>query len=592
MTYFSPVLNFSFLVALGLMLTACGHEPVSDISLVGTGQASLGGVLVQGEGQAAVAGSRVRLYRAGDHSRAVGQTQTDGGGHFSFQTIPAGQYDLGFEASSYAASELLGTVAREAAPLEYAAIQLPVRDPGGVSSVPELSISRTDTGQTDVSQNTSPGTPQTFADRLNLRVRTMPASPHQRPLRGFEVTLLQPGDDGTLAPLHPAGGVVSADPQADVADSGPLSLGVGSVSGETLLEVAATDFNNNRVARLIPVTVAGGVGGTVSAPADVSAVAYTLATPAPGGMLKVLLSWTMPSLSGVRGFEVWRSGAATGLWRRVALSDPGGCNGSLCRAVDSSASLRAGQDYIYRVTAVGQNRADSQTGTQTGGAASTHPLPLFRPGLISPAAGQSGLPLAPLYTLHAPLESIGASGVLAQLGVQDDLLGNSVPWSADVQLRRVLGQTAQPTGQPDLQVLVARGGGYDLVYSSLNPAGNLSGVGYDPQAEQLSLTHNFNNAGTVLQPARRYRLTLGRSAAFRLQDPARPPGAANPVVAYSVYSDPVAGGPLACPAAPLVPAQIRTGQIGAGQIGTGGPCLEGGPSLEFTTRTTTTGAAP
>ena len=188
------------------------------------------------------------------------------------------------------------------------------------------------------------------------------------------------------------------------------------------------------------------------------------------------------------------------------------------------------------------------------------------------------LPLAPLYTLHAPLESIGATGVLAQLGVQDDLLGNSVPWSVDVQLRRVLGQAGQAAGQPDFQVLVARGGGYDLAYSSLNPAGNLSGVGYDPQAEQLSLTHNFDHAGTVLQPARRYRLTLGRSAAFRLQDPARPPGAANPVVAYSVYSDPVAGGPLACPAAPLVSAQI-----GTGQIGTAGPCLEGGPSLEFTT---------
>ena len=207
------------------------------------------------------------------------------------------------------------------------------------------------------------------------------------------------------------------------------------------------------------------------------------------------------------------------------------------------------------------------------------------------------MPLAPVYVLHAPLEGIGASGVLAQLGVQDDLLGNSVPWSVDVQLRRVLGQANQAAGQPDIQVLFARGGGFALAYSSLNPAGNLSGVGHDPQTEQLSLTHNFDNAGTGLQPARRYRLTLGRSAAFRLEDPARPPGAANPVVAYSVYSDPVASGPLACPAAPLVPAQIGTGQIGVGQsgvgqIGTAGPCLNVGPSLEFTTRETKTGAAP
>ena len=574
--------------ALALLLVGCGPAVSPDLDLVGTGQASLGGVLVQGEGQAAVAGSRVRLYRAGDHSRTVGQTRTDGDGHFSFRTIPAGQYDLGFEATGSAASELLGAVARETAPLNYAAIQLPVRDPGGVLSVPKLSIIRTDIGPA-----MSAGTPQAFADRLNLRVRTMPASAHQRPLQGFEVTLLQPADDGTPAPLHPAGGVVSTDPQAEPSDSGPLNLGVSSVSGDALLQVAATDFNNNRVAELIPVTVTGSVGGTVTAPADVSAVAYTLATPAPGGTLKVLVSWNVTSLAGVRGFEVWRSGAATDLWRRVALSEPGGCTGSLCRAVDSSDSLRAGQDYVYRVTAVGQNRVDSLTATQPGGARPvTHPLPLFRPSLTSPAAGQTGLPLAPVYVLHAPLEGIGASGVLAQLGVQDDLLGNSVPWSVDVQLRRVLGQTGQAAGQPDHQVLFARGGGSALAYSSLNPAGNLSGVSYDPQDEQLSLTHNFDNAGTGLQPARRYRMTLGRGAAFRLEDPARPPGAANPVVAYSVYSDPVASGPLACPAAPLVPAQIGSDQTGIGQIGTAGPCLNGGPSLEFTTQETKTGAAP
>lgn len=574
--------------ALALLLVGCGPAVSPDLDLVGTGQASLGGVLVQGEGQAAVAGSRVRLYRAGDHSRTVGQTRTDGDGHFSFRTIPAGQYDLGFEATGSAASELLGAVARETAPLKYAAIQLPVRDPGGVLSVPKLSIIRTDIGQA-----MSAGTPQAFADRLNLRVRTMPASAHQRPLQGFEVTLLQPADDGTPAPLHPAGGVVSTDPQAEPSDSGPLNLGVSSVSGDALLQVAATDFNNNRVAELIPVTVTGSVGGTVTAPADVSAVAYTLATPAPGGTLKVLVSWNVTSLAGVRGFEVWRSGAATDLWRRVALSEPGGCTGSLCRAVDSSDSLRAGQDYVYRVTAVGQNRVDSLMATQPGGARPvTHPLPLFRPSLTSPAAGQTGLPLAPVYVLHAPLEGIGASGVLAQLGVQDDLLGNSVPWSVDVQLRRVLGQTGQAAGQPDHQVLFARGGGSALAYSSLNPAGNLSGVSYDPQDEQLSLTHNFDNAGTGLQPARRYRMTLGRGAAFRLEDPARPPGAANPVVAYSVYSDPVASGPLACPAAPLVPAQIGSDQTGIGQIGTAGPCLNGGPSLEFTTQETKTGAAP
>ncbi|WP_424952081.1 hypothetical protein [Deinococcus sp.] len=542
------------------LLTSCGHDPTGDISIVGTGSARLAGVVVQGVGQAAVPGSRVRLYLPGDHSHSVGQVQTGGGGQFGFAEIPAGTYDLAFSNSGYAASELLGAAATDTGNV-YPVIQPPARDPGGVLGAPSLRVTRTDSGQT-----LTQAARQTFADRLPIRVQTTPESPHQRPLSRVEVSLLQTGT-GTQAAgaafseLRPAGGTVNADPQAQDADSGPLSLGVGSVSGDALLEASATDFNGNRVAQLFAVTVTGGSGGVVATPQSVAALAYTWK-----GGLEAQVIWSMDTLAGVNGFEVWRSGAAAGPWIRVALAETAACNGSLCSALDTSASLQMGQDYFYRVAAVGRTRAESALGTQP----STHTLPVFVPALVSPAANQSGLPLVPVYLLFAPTRQLGATGAIQTLSVHDDLLSNTTPWTATLQSRTVLGQAGQPADQPDHQVLLLTGGRYVQVYSDLTLAGetNLSGVTFDAQTERLALSHNFDGSGSALQPARRYRYTLGRSAAFRVQDPTRPPGAANPVVAYSVSSDPTGSGSQECPAQPLLP---------------GGPCLEGAPSLEFTT---------
>jgi len=544
------------------LLTACGPSAADtgtpDTSIVGTGTASLGGVLVQGSGQAPVGGSQVRLYLPGDHSHPVGQTTTAAGGQFTFAAIPAGRYDLSFSKASFAASELRGAVATPAG-LNYAVIQRPVRDPGAVLSAPELAVKRTDSGE-----SLSPAVRQSFTDRLPLDVQTTATSPHQRPLRTFEVSLLQQSG-ASFGELRPAGGTVNADPAAQTAvtDSGPLSLGVGSVSGDALLQVAATDFNGNRAAQLYPVNLAGSASGSaVTAPQNVTATAYTW-----GGaeaMTEVRVLWSVNSLAGVSGFEVWRAASASGPWSNVALAETAACNGSLCSALDTSAGLNAGQDYFYRVTAVGGNRADSDVGAQP----STHVLPVFQPALLSPAAGADGTDLRPAYILFSPAEQIGGTGAIEQLSVQDDLLGSGTPWTATVQTRTVLGQAGQAAGQSDHQVLLLQGGRYVQVYSDLTPAGNAGGVAYDPASQRLSLTHDFDGSGAALQPARRYRYTLGRSAAFRVQDPSRPPGATNPVVAYSVASDPAQGGPASCPAQPLVP---------------GGPCIEGGPSLEFTT---------
>ena len=48
----------------------------------------------------------------------------------------------------------------------------------------------------------------------------------------------------------------------------------------------------------------------------------------------------------------------------------------------------------------------------------------------------------------------------------------------------------------------------------------------------------YGLTATPLQSARRYSWMLNRAFAFRLADPAQPQSETNPVVAYSVYSDP------------------------------------------------------
>jgi hypothetical protein len=563
-----------FLGLLPLLLASCVDlsVPLPETS----GAASLGGVLVQGEGQPVLPGSQVNLYAAGDHSRLLAQVQTGAGGEFNFSSLAAGSYDLAFADAGYAASELLGAVATEGVTPIYTVQQRPVRDPGGLLSAPQFITARTDTAQP-----LSPSSANAFTDRLGLRVQTVAASSHQRPLRAFEITLLQPGTDGRLAALRPAGGLVTPKPTADVADSGPLSLDVGPVSGAALLQVVATDFNNNRVAALYPVSVTAAAGGPASVPDNVQAVAYTWAargtdgsaaaqgvrvqalTP-PVATLKVQVSWSMPSVAGVRGYEVWRATSAAGPWTKAVLAGPDACNGGACSVTDTSAGLQIGQDTFYRVTAVGADQAESALPSQP----STHPLPVFAPTVMSPTSGQSGLPTLPGYSVNAPLKALGASGAVVGLTVHDDLLGSSAPWQVGVLLRQVYGQTGQADGQTDAQVLLSRGGRYEPVFSSLNPASNLAGVNYDAQAELLTLRHNFGASGQTLQPARRYRLSLDRAAALRLQDPGRPQGALNQVVAYSVFSDPSGSGAQDCPARPLIP---------------GGPCLDTGTSLEFTT---------
>jgi len=230
-------------------------------------------------------------------------------------------------------------------------------------------------------------------------------------------------------------------------------------------------------------------------------------------------------------------------------------------ADDDTPGLTDGQDVQYRVTAVGANTAQSAV-------AVTHPLPPFMPDLLRPAAGADGVDVRPVYAVHLPARVADATGVVTTLSVEDDLLGASTLWSQTLQVRTVNGQAGQAAGTPDHQVLVLGSGGYAAAYSDLFPAGNVPGVTYDSVSEVLSVTHGFAGSGAALQPNRRVRWTLGRTLAFRVLDPSVPPGALNPVVAYSVFRDPSGSDALTCPARPVLPS---------------GTCLEAGPSAEFTT---------
>ncbi|WP_414657957.1 carboxypeptidase-like regulatory domain-containing protein [Deinococcus sp. VB343] len=539
--------------------------------MLGTGPASLAADVVRSNRGNAVVGSQVNLFRAGERDVIVGQATTDTNGHVNFAGIPAGSYDLTFAKSNSAGSALLGAVATAGVNTRFKVVQFDQADPNASKEVPTLKL-EIPTGLTatgEVAGWTDLKAGATFEDTVNVRATVQNASAEQ-PLRYFLFSLGTFDASGNWADLRTAEGVATQDPGTtpapggNGADSGLISLSASGLSGPIYLQVVGIDFNYNRVAYLVPITLSrSAASATVTAPTNVQATAYTLReridylasvkdAPSSGSNLWVTVAWTAPAdLAGYTGFRVLRATAAAGPYVQVAIAGDKQCAAPArgattrrCSVSDSSATLQTDQDYFYRVVALGANEASSAAPTGP----STHTLPAFEPALLAPAQGARGVDLLPVYTLKTNLPA-SATGFYMDLWVTDWLTGYSNAYSSGrLNFRRGLA----PDGSTEFQGILNVSGTNKFVYRSSNPA-QANFISYDAASDTLGIPHQyefgpelFNSKATPLQAARRYAWFLNKAYAYRLQDPTKTQNSTtNPIVAYSVYSDPTI--PLAVP---------------------------------------------
>lgn len=487
------------LATLGLLLGSCGTTDktgtkTSDAprleSIVGTGTASLSVDLVRSNRGNAVAGSQVNLYRSGQRDIIVGQTTTDVNGYASFEKIPPGVYDLAFIKAHSAGSAVFGAIATETANTRLKAVQFESADPQGETQLPTLKLevpaTFKDTGEVDTYQPLTSG--MTFTDVIYVRATALNAQVSQ-PMRYFLVSLGNFDETGHWSDLRTADGVATQDPgtvpapDGTGADSGLLSLNAGGLSGKVYLQVVGIDFNYNRVAYLVPVNLnRSQAAGTVTAPTNVQAIAYTLRervdylahvtpnAPTSGTNLWVTASWSAPaSLSGYTGFRVLRAEQAAGPYIQVAFAGEKQCaappkNSTTrrCTVVDNTATLKNDQDYFYRIVAVGINEAVSPEPANP----TTHTLPAFEPQLLSPGREERNVALMPVYTLKPNLPE-SATGFYMDLWVTDWLTGYDNAYSSGrLNFRRGLA----PDGKtPEFQGILNVSGTNKFVYRSSNP---------------------------------------------------------------------------------------------------------------------------
>ncbi|MFC6592851.1 Ig-like domain-containing protein [Deinococcus lacus] len=504
--------------------------------------------LVRSNRGAAVEGSLVEVFRAGDRSQVVARAETDLNGYAEFAGLDVGRYDLVFRKAGFAASEVFGAPARPE-PTRLKVAQFEANNPYGDAVAPALTL-LTPTGlaegQATGWKTLSGG--ETFRDLVYLRSHTAASNPAPLVMRYFLHSLVTFGPSGEMSDLR--GGVTTLDPgfvePGPAQDSGLVTLPDSGLEGEIFVQVVGLDYNNNRSAYLVPVTLErSGAAAVVQAPSDVRAVAYTNTQPvsyiygireqaapqaaAAGTNVWVNVSWAAPaSLEGVRGFRVLRAEQAEGPYQQVAFTGTAACKAATnrCSVSDSSATLKTGQDYFYRVAALGSEQALSAAPTQP----STHTMPAFAPQLLSPGAEENGTDWLPTYTVKANLDAAQAHGARFDLRVSDMFTGRSHFDAPGLWLERRGSVTV-------------RGVDSDASRTYLSADGTVALVKYDPASDILSVPHDLGRVrygltATPLQSARRYSWMLNRAFAFRLADPAQPQSETNPVVAYSVYSDP------------------------------------------------------
>lgn len=513
---------------------------------LGSGPATLTADLVRSNRGEAVTGSSVRLYRSGDRSRVLAEAQTDMSGAVQFSAIPEGTYDLVFSKAGSAGSEVLGAVATAGQPRRLKVAQFDAQNPTADTAVPQLALLTPSAldgqGRAADWKALTPGTVMNGA--AQLRAYTTAANAAPLLLKYLMFSLVSFDASGQMAELR--GALTSIDPGhvtpgPDSQDSGQVTLDPAGLSGDVFVQVSALDFNNNRSAYLVPVRLErAGTPGTVSAPTGVSAVGYTLSERlnyiyrAPGTDLTpqgarpdsnswVSVSWDQPaSTDGLTGFRVLRATAKEGPYVEVAFAGTAQCSAATrrCTASDNTATLEVGQDYYYRVKALGTDEAVSAAPDRP----STHLLPPFAPQLLTPGPDQSDVDLLPTYAFKTNAFAGGATGLRVDLRVSDTF---TAAVNSDAPPLRVLRQngTASVTGV----------GTDTRDYSRW--------VTYDAATDTLKVPHDLTRVRSGLTPValqanRRYSWLLHRAYAYRLQDPTQPESATNPVVAYAVYSDP------------------------------------------------------
>ncbi|SMB96173.1 carboxypeptidase-like regulatory domain-containing protein [Deinococcus hopiensis] len=550
-----------------------GGVPVD--SVLGKGTATLSADVVRSNRGTAVEGSTVYLYRTGQRSTAVGKATTNAQGYVEFAKIPEGTYDLVFLKSKSAGSEFDGAVAKAGINTRVKVAQFASADPNATADVPQLKLELPATldanGEVSSWKELSPGT--AFNDTVDVRAYTVKNSDTPRVMRYFLFSLVTIDAQGNWADVRPGTGLYEqdpgyvtpgVDPNGAGQDSGLVSLDPTGLKGDVYLQVVGLDFNYNRVAYLVPITVNRTAASTVVAPANVRAVAYTLSeridylygtrtpdAPTSGTNLWVTTSWDAPvDLGGYTGFRVLRATSAAGPYTQVAFAGSKQCAAPAdakattrrCTVSDNTATLITDQDYFYKVVAVGSNEAASADPAMP----STHTLPQFHPQLLSPAKDVHGVELTPTYTLKMNLFSMGATGAQMDLRVADFVTGESYAYAAR---RLVLRKGFDAGGTPETQIL-SNLQGSNLYYvfrgswaTDNDPKTENDTVTYDPASDVLSVPHQFENgllgsSVIPLQANRRYSWFLNKAYAYRLMDPSKPASAANYVAAYSVYSDP------------------------------------------------------
>lgn len=509
---------------------------------------SLSANLVRSNRGEPVTGSAVTLYAAGSRTEIVATGQTDATGRVSFSDLPEGTYDLVFRKPGAAGSELIGAVVRPGLNPQYKVAQFDAQNPTAATNVPKLALlTPTEVAADGTAKDWKVLTPGTVMnDKVQLRAYTTAENPSPLQLKYllFSLVTFDPSS-GQMMELRNALTSIDAGkvtPGMESQDSGQITLDPAGLSGDIYVQVSSLDFNNNRSAYLMPVRLQRSAApGTVTAPTGVKAVGYTLGerinyiyrTPGPETLDAqsvrpdsnswVTVSWDMPaSTEGLTGFRVLRATEKGGPYTEVAFAGAAQCSTSTkrCTTNDNTATLEIGQDYYYRVKAIGATEETSAAPELP----STRLLPPFAPQLLSPGPEQTGVDLLPLYTFKTNAFQGGATGLRVDLRVSDSFtaVGNF--------------------NAPPLQ-LIGQNGSYRVTGIGTDTRDYGKWVSYDPASDTMKVPHDLTRVRsgltpTPLQANRRYSWLLHKAFAYRLQDPTQPESVTNPVVAYAVYSDP------------------------------------------------------